>query len=730
MMKPYFDEQESIYSKLYDRTDEILETVANAYIGRNPALPFEFRSFSRKGFLKKNNGRYDMNLEEKLPEARLGQYAYVFGLLWSNHDGWTDFGLSCYGPTAVYLNREFLYKADIHEEANPKVNKGIRAKLQKGWNSVCIKFVKTGSGFGGIFGTLHTKWNPMEFMSPFQERKGQAGWIYSDAMDADGFSEEHIPEYTGLEEQSGMVWHPGLSWDIEQMKLNPCTRIFGNMPHKVAYLWSELSHSSTGSKMCSLKGSSTGKLRVWLDGSEVFSGALKPSDMAEFKLEPGKHEVLVELCSSENGWEYGFDFIIDGENVALSIPRGVKGSCEPWLYLGPFDKQLEEPADSICSLYRLFEQGDSQYFWRVDRPDTWVRPYLDNALFAKWNYPLGVTLYGLLQTGRFLQKQGILDYAVNHISECTRIYKYAKWDAEQYGYPSVNNQLVEMDMLDDCGSFGSAVLEAYSDSQDPHTPYLVEQIANHMEYKQERLEDGAFFRICLNSFQENTLWADDLYMSTPFLIRYYRLTGEAKYLDDAARQFNRFKKYLFIPEFKIMSHVYDFKHNKPTNVPWGRGNGWVFFSLSELLEVMPETHVEREELLTFYNELAEGYMALQGTSGLWHQVLTHPDSYEETSCTSMFVYGLSRGVRHGWIREDMKSKAVKAVNRGWEALTKYGIDRFGNVHGVCRGSGYSFTPEYYKVELNALTNDTHGIGIVLLAGIETGKLSKWLKQKN
>ncbi|MDF2935282.1 MAG: hypothetical protein K0Q90_655 [Paenibacillaceae bacterium] len=728
MMKPYFDEQESMYTKLYDRTDGILEAVANAYIGRNPALPFEFRGFSRDGFLKKGNGRTNMNVEEKLPEAKLGQYAYVFGLLWSNHDGWTDFGLSCYGPASVYLNREFLYKADIGEEVNPKMVKGIRAKLQKGWNSVCIKFVKAPTGFGGVFGTLNTKWNPMEFMSPFQERKGQAGWIYSDAMDADSFSETESPDYTGQETLSGMGWYPAISWDAETAKQNPCTRIFGNAPRKVAYLWSELRLSGIGTKICALKGHSSGKLRIWVDGQVVFAGALKASDPAEFKLDTGKHEVLVELQASESGWDYSFDFTVDGENVALSIPRGVKGSSEPWLYAGPFDQLLEESAGSICSLYRLFEQGDRQTFWQIDRPNTWVRPFLDNTLFAKWNYPLGVTLYGLLQTGRLLKKQGIVDYAVSHITECTRIYKYAKWDGEQYGYPSVDNQLVEMDMLDDCGSFGSAVLEAYSDSQDPQTPYVVEQIADHMENNQERLQDGAFYRISSNPVRGHTMWADDLYMSTPFLVRYYKLTGNAKYLDDAARQFIQFKKYLFISEFKIMSHVFDFQHNKPTNVPWGRGNGWVFFSLSELLETLPETHAKREELLAFYNELAEGYMALQGESGLWHQVLTHADSYEETSCTSMFVYGLSRGVRLGWIREDIKSKAIAAVNRGWEALTKYGIDRFGNVHGVCRGSSYSFTPDYYKIELNAVTNDTHGIGIVLLAGIETGKMTEWLKQ--
>lgn len=51
-------------------------------------------------------------------------------------------------------------------------------------------------------------------------------------------------------------------------------------------------------------------------------------------------------------------------------------------------------------------------------------------------------------------------------------------------------------------------------------------------------------------------------------------------------------------------------------------------------------------------------------------------------------------------------------------MTEYCIDRNGSVHGVCKGSGFSFTKEYYSDELFWVTNDNHGIGIVLLAGNE------------
>jgi unsaturated rhamnogalacturonyl hydrolase len=161
-----------------------------------------------------------------------------------------------------------------------------------------------------------------------------------------------------------------------------------------------------------------------------------------------------------------------------------------------------------------------------------------------------------------------------------------------------------------------------------------------------------------------------------------------------------------------------------TGVPWGRGNGWTLFSLSELLAVLPQDHPLRPDVLKMFRELCEGYLALQDERGMWHQVLTHPDAYPETSCTSMFAYAFARGVQYGWL--ERPDPYVKAVFKAWEALNRISIDKGGNVHGVCRGSEFSFTPEYYKKELLWNLNDTHGVGIVLLAGVEVHRLMDFL----
>ncbi|WP_062051183.1 glycoside hydrolase family 105 protein [Bacillus sp. JCM 19034] len=339
-----------------------------------------------------------------------------------------------------------------------------------------------------------------------------------------------------------------------------------------------------------------------------------------------------------------------------------------------------------------------------------------------------MTLYGLIQTGKALGRNDIVDYALNHIEASTSLYSYSLWDKEQYGAAGVNNQLSAIDSLDDCGSFGSTMLLATETREIREASIIADDIADYITNVQDRLSNGTLYRRFGSvDFMKDTIWCDDLYMSTPFLCRYYKKTGDLSYVEDAAEQFLHYKNLMYIPEFKIMSHVYDFKFDTATNVPWGRGNGWVLFSLSELLEVLPEDHAKRPELMSFFKELCEGFLHLQGENGLWHQVLTDPSSYEETSCTSMFIYGFSRGVRFGWL--DDQKQYINAALKGWKGMTSRAIDQYGNVYGVCQGSGYAFTTSYYRDDLTWILNDTHGIGIVLLAGIEVLKLEKALQEQ-
>lgn len=736
-MTTYIDPQESLQYRLAGQHQEMVKVVAEHYIGNNPEIPFIFRAFHNDGILQTEEGLYDIDLKGRLPEAKLGDYAYAACTVWSDAERSIDLGLLCYGPTQLYMNGERIYRSNAEDEVkhNHKVTVGVT--FTKGWNTLFVKLRNTTAGFGCAIGAEEAKVRILHVLSPFEDRAGQAGWIYSESTREDRYPEQ-LPELFASEVGSGLSWYPRNAWEAGEAERTPFERIFdGPQPGRKACAWSRLYTGAVGGAQLELKVNSHGPARVWVDGTLIHEQSGAGVQTCRLPVSYGAHDVLVESTSSDVRWGTQLELPASAD-ARWEQPQRIHGYDLPWLYLGPFGSEQTWTPEQVQTLHKPFavETNQTSVYWRVDLPGTWVRPYYENAYlsnkwttsgvtnFARWDYPLGVTMYGLLKTGRLLERQDIIEYALNHIRMCTDYYEYALWDKAAYGFPSVNQQLVLIKMLDNCGSFGSSMLEAYREAQDEGFVRVAEQIAAFIRDRLERREDGAFYRICAGEYSENSMWADDLYMSTPFMRRYYEMTGDEAFLDDAARQFLLYKNYLYMPEERIMSHVYDFKYGTATKVPWGRGNGWCAFSLSELLEVLSDEHPNRKELLAFYNELCQGYLALQGKEGLWHQVLNDPEAYEESSCTAMFIYAFARGVRYGWL--DQSDEFAAAALKGWSGLTAKSIDRHGNVYGVCSGSRYSFTPEYYKEELRTVTNDNHGIGIMMLAGVEVCQLLNWM----
>lgn len=351
-------------------------------------------------------------------------------------------------------------------------------------------------------------------------------------------------------------------------------------------------------------------------------------------------------------------------------------------------------------------------FWKLKYDNLWVRPYFSQGSFGHWNYPLGVVMYGLMRTAQLLEDEKIKSYTKNHIQRTLDTFDYAFFDKEAHGgAASLHNLLSSIDSLDDCGAFCAAVEEAtilYGLDSDKVCSF----VADYIENRQPRNPDGSFCRQHqLHFFHNETMWLDDMYMSVPFLVRRYTLTGDDKYLADAINQFKQYKKWLYMESRNLMSHVYDLRHGIPTLVPWGRGNGWFIFSITELLAILPPSHPDRTFLEEFFVTLAKGYIIHQSADGRWHQVIDDYDSYLETSCTAMFACAFMRGYRWNLLSEEYKESAQKAV----ESIVKNCVDDEGNLYGVCRGSEFSFSNDYYKYDLLPRDNDTHGIGIVLLS---------------
>ena len=713
----YFDDSQSINA--YEGTDPqaIISSLAYRYMGQNLKHGLYYRAYTNNGIVRTTDYRYLVDFNNIFPDSKDKECVWAFTKFYSAGKSSFGWDINCFGPMVVYVNGEVAYKSDIFKERYSETSTRVFMDVEEGWNDIRIQFKKTKAGFGGQFGTWIGKWD-MYTLMPTKERDGQEGFVFTELV-----PDDYVPEFEiGMSEMDfDKKLYPVINWSDDEMKKGQLTRMFGTPNGQYAVGYTKVFPDDINNTTHKFTLDTKGETVVYINKKEVFKtkGGKETFDAT---LPLGTYDIYVKCICDGSDWGY----TLECDTVEFESAARVKGTDDVWMYIGTFVKDFEFPFDTASDMLHIV--GEPATYWRLDAPDTFVRPYNENTLFGRWNYPLGVTMYGLLHTAIAIGSEDIKNYIKDHVQLCIDTLEYALWDKEQYGgATSIHNLLTSIDSLDDCGSFASMMLEVnkYLGLRDVKkvADYVGDYIYNH----QSRLEDGTFFRKeMMHHFHNMTMWADDLYMSVPFLVRYSQFTGDQKYLDDAANQFFGFKKRLFMPEEKIMSHVYDFKYDSKTNVPWGRGNGWVVFSMTELLEVLPEDHPKRNDLIEFLNTLCEGYLALQDDEGMWHQVLNDHESYPETSCTSMFIYAFSRGIRFGWLKNP--EKYVKAIYKAWKGISKTSVDSNGNVYGVCRGSEFSFIADYYKYELGWNLNDTHGTGIVMLAGIEVIRLNKFLAE--
>jgi unsaturated rhamnogalacturonyl hydrolase len=341
-----------------------------------------------------------------------------------------------------------------------------------------------------------------------------------------------------------------------------------------------------------------------------------------------------------------------------------------------------------------------------------------DSRYNKWAYVNGVLTIGMMQTAEVLNDKKYSDYSLknfdfifNNIGYFDELYK-AKTPKVEYGpYFSMSN-------LDACGAMSAGLcdVDALAHRKD-YRAYL-DRAANYISTKQLRLPDGTLAR---PQPRYITMWADDLFMSVPFLARMGKLTGDAKYFDDAIKQVENFNKYLYDPMTGVFFHNYysDVEMNGVGH--WGRANGWLAVAQAQLIDNLPANHPKRAELIRLLLRQIVGFSRYQDQSGLWHQLLDKPDSYLETSVTAMFTYAVAHAVNQGWINP----KYIAIANQGWKGLlTKVTAD--GQLKDVCIGTNMDEDIEFYYTRPTEL-NDTHGIGPFLLAGTEMIKAEKKAK---
>ena len=345
--------------------------------------------------------------------------------------------------------------------------------------------------------------------------------------------------------------------------------------------------------------------------------------------------------------------------------------------------------------------------------------------FGEWHYTDGVLNMALIDLSNFLEDKKYADYAAAQIAFGMDNYKYFEKrynkdiDGPHYLYPF--GQLWTMRELDDCGAMGASMIDVYQTVKRDDYKEYIEKTAKHIIEEQDRLADGTLAR---KFPHEMTIWADDLYMSVPFLARMGKLSGDKKYWDDAILQIKNFTKYLWDQNKELYWHCYytDLKRNGVAH--WGRCNGWVIMAKVNLLNFLPEDYPGREDIIKDLERQILGITKYQSADGLWHQLLDKNDSYLESSCSAMFIYSIARAVNQKWIDQRYGSIAI----RGWKGLKENKMRLDGQIKDICVGTGIEDNLVFYY-DRPARLNEKHGLGAVIDAGIEVIKLKNEISQR-
>ena len=335
--------------------------------------------------------------------------------------------------------------------------------------------------------------------------------------------------------------------------------------------------------------------------------------------------------------------------------------------------------------------------------------------FRLTSYEWGVTYGAMLLASRFTGDERYAAYTATRLKFLSEATDYFKRFSK--AFPQAKNPLhhvFEPRALDDAGAMCAAMIKAERAGSPTSLRPLIDNYINYIMTKEFRLKDGTLAR---NRPLPNTLWLDDLYMSVPAIAQMGKLTGDKKYYDEAVKQITQFANRMFNKDRGLFMHGWVEGMDVHPQFHWARANGWALMTMIETLEVLPEDHPGRPDILNLLRAHISGLASHQSQDGFWHQLIDRNDSYLETSATAIFSYCVAHAINSGWIgREAHAPMAVLA----WNAVSTK-INKNGQVEGTCVGTGMAFDPAfYYYRPVNVYA--AHGYGPVILAGAAIYKL--------
>ena len=394
------------------------------------------------------------------------------------------------------------------------------------------------------------------------------------------------------------------------------------------------------------------------------------------------------------------------------------------VYPVPYEFPTVEAIKDVLNLVRDYYKSTSSLYIYDSETGAKITDFTElnknarvpDGFATEWSYTNGVVLSAFEYIDDVTGDPSFFEYNVEFYDLVVKTMHYFD---ELYQKYDINRRHAwgrtpHFHALDDCGSIGAAMIKTYLKDKNEDYLELINITADYISNKQFRLEDGTLAR---HRPQYQSIWADDLYMSVPFLANMGVLTGDNKYFDDAVKQILQMAERLYIPQKELFDHGWNVTSGDyDPRFYWGRANGWTLMAMAELLETMPEKYEGRDEILHLYRSMIRTLAGIQDGTGFWHNMLDKTDTYLETSCTAMFTYAVAKGINKGWINHVYGPVAIT----GWNALVTR-VQKNGAVDGTCEGTTFAHDNTYYYYRGKSIYA-THGYGPLLYAGAEMIRL--------
>lgn len=196
--------------------------------------------------------------------------------------------------------------------------------------------------------------------------------------------------------------------------------------------------------------------------------------------------------------------------------------------------------------------------------------------------------------------------------------------------------------------------------------------------------------------KQTRFWIDDVWMIGSLQVQAYRITGNPVYMERAALETQAYLK-------RLQQENGLFYHGPGIPFCWGRGNGWMAAGFAEVISELPEDNQYYNFIVEGYTKMMDALVKYQADNGMWRQLVDVEEAWYESSCTAMFGYALTLGVKRGILKDP---KYTEAYQKAWLALCDY-VNEDGKLTDVCIGTGQQNNIEYY-LNRPKVTGDFHG----------------------